>query len=1354
LAPIGYTPCHRHTGLTSLSFRTALRHILAEYIARVAAKPVLPTVIHFSAGEKDASMELIVALVGGLLVIVPIAAFVALVRTGNLRKLFDENSQEFRDKFTDLTGEIGHLKREITELSKRVDQQGAAGPGASIPGEKEPRRAPAPVADSIQAVTPKPTPQHESVPPVLAVHPLVDAQAAVAAPTPNVFLKQSAETRPLPPIEPVADANRSMPIASPASPPPPKVLPEPSAKAEIRLDRPSPPPPPPPPAPSPSPKPQNAEQPKYSAVRAVPRFATPEATPPRKSVAERLRSTLPLEELLGGNLFGKIGIVLLVLGVAGWGSLKLISMGPGPRVALIYAAAVAILGGGIWLEGKERYRLIGRTLIGGGWALLFFSTYAMHHVAAMLVMSSNPLNSVLMLIVAVAMMAHTLRYKSQLVTGLAFLLAFSTVALSQDSVYALSAGVILAAGIVAIALRMGWFELEVFGILASYANHFYWLYRLFPDGVAGHAFPQFWPSAIILIFYWAIFRISYVARRVSAPRDEKISTIAALLNTMLLGAVMKFQSTRPELAFYGILAIGVAEFILGQLPITRRRRPAFILLTVIGTLLFFAAFPFKFSGNNIALFWMIAAEVLLIAGIVQLEVVFRRLGLLAGLVTGLLVVYEAWDIIDFRQHSDLPRMQDGALLLTCSLPFYVNALFIRRRWSPLFGTFDGRTVTFHSYIGCITAFLGIWCIFTGDWTALGWAALMLGAILGKRYLDDNHLFTQGWALFAAAWFTAVAVNGHLSDAYPHHIPARLVTLPTIALVFYVSGWALSGVSDLRLFLRTLTLWAGSSLLVLLAWFEVAPAWVAPVWMAFAVALSLIARRIKLRDLAYQGHVLAVGVVAQLVVANLFAPGSLKRYPSILGCAAAFYAISRFCTLRDASYRRPAAWLYTCTATALIAALAWNESPQFWLTAIWAVFALALAIIDRIFDVEEFPYQAHLLALLAVLQATSVNLYAQGQWRGVDLRLLTVSILIAVLYAMARWVRMPESVHARHAYTWVGSGLAAWLLWSELQPVSVAVGLAVFGLVLFESGTWWKQKQIRLQAYTALTAAFARIFFVNLTAATLPGEALSPRIYTVVPIALIFFFVWAQLQSDKAKPEIGSWSPRDLIAYFGTVCIAAVLYFETPVEWIVVAWAVLALVLMVATWVLDKEVFLQQAVLLAVGIVGRGIAHNIFGGSYFSVDGWRGNFAVLSITSALLFAVLPIAFRLRKRYAESPIKSFLGRVLALQHSEQWFFFAPVVLITFMIAVKMNPGMVTLSWGIEGLVVILFGMLVSQRTYRLTGLALLLLCVGKVACFDFWRLNGTDRYLTLIVVGAAMCLVALLYGRFRETVRRLL
>ena len=42
--------------------------------------------------------------------------------------------------------------------------------------------------------------------------------------------------------------------------------------------------------------------------------------------------------------------------------------------------------------------------------------------------------------------------------------------------------------------------------------------------------------------------------------------------------------------------------------------------------------------------------------------------------------------------------------------------------------------------------------------------------------------------------------------------------------------------------------------------------------------------------------------------------------------------------------------------------------------------------------------------------------------------------------------------------WAASTLVSLLLWYELQPLSVAVGWAVFGLVLFEYGLWRKTPQ--------------------------------------------------------------------------------------------------------------------------------------------------------------------------------------------------------------------------------------------------------------------------------------------------------
>jgi hypothetical protein len=1240
-------------------------------------------------------MESIFLLVGGMLVL-PIIAITALARTFLLRDLFDERDLEYRGMVSDLRREIASVRHLLTDVSERVAQ-----------------RAPASsTSPSAKVSTPEDAP----------------TVAAVEAPD----LHGDAETQP-------TIAPQSAHFGSPSVE---------SAAVFLRTDE--------PPVQAIPPL-QPWEQTDTVRNSPAPSFTSFESTTPRKSFVHKLRDMLPLEDVLGMNLFAKIGIVLLVLGFALLGRVALVAMGPGGKVTLLYAVAAALLGGGIWFERKDRYRLIGRTGIGGGWAMLFFTTYAMHHVAAMQVMSSNLLDSVLLLAVSSVMVTHTLRYRSQLVTGLAFLLAFSTVALSQDTVYALAAGVILAVGIVTIALRMGWYEMEVFGILASYANHFYWLYKLYPDGAAGHTFPQFLPSTIILVLYWLIFRISYIARNIRSPRDEQISTVAALINTALLLAVMKFQSTRPELAFYALLALGALEFFFGQLPATRRRRAAFVLLTVLGSLLALAAVPFRFSGNNIALLWMIGAEALLIAGIVQTEVVFRRLGLLIGTLTGLLIASEARHIIEFRQHSEAPLVQNGILLLACSALFYLNAHYVRHKWQHLFKGIDERLATSQSYLGAITAFFGAWAVFTRDWTALGWAALMLGAALGTRLLSDRHLLLQTGALTAAVAIRAVLVNSHLSESYPHHVTTRFVTLPILAMIFYLTAAALSQTEELCRYLRSFSLWAGSSLLAGLVWLDVAPAWVALAWLVLAVSLSLVSRRLRLDDLCYQGHLLAVFVLVQLIEVNLNMQGAIGRYLPMVACAAVFYAISRFCTLPDAPYRRYAAWAHTWGATALLASLAWHESPHPWLACIWALSALVLAVVDRVFEVEELPWQAHTLAALAAWRAATLNVYTRDKWHNVDVRLLTVSIIVLILYALARWVRIPKQFRERdahHAYTWTGSILAAWMLWGELQPVAVAVALAGLGLVLFEWGLMQKQKQLRIQAYLSLTTAFIRIFFVNLTATSLPGEAMSPRIYTVVPIALIHFFVWRQLQSGRGIPEVERRWAGDILAWFGTGSIAALLYFQIGPESTLVGWAVLAVVLMTTALVLDEEIFLQQATVLVAGITVRGIVHNIFGGSYFTIAEWRGDFAVPSLTAALLLAGLPIAFRLRNRYTGRTAGSQLSRYLAVRHPEQWLFFVPVVLVTLMIVVKMNPGMVTLSWGLEGMLVILLGLVVNQRSYRITGLVLLLLCVCKIVLRDAWRLDERDRYITFIVLGTALTLVSMFYNKYRDSVRRLL
>jgi hypothetical protein len=386
-------------------------------------------------------MEIIALLAIGMVIGVPAMAIIALVRTRTAERRIEESWS----KISDLEGEIAGLRRDLAKISdcgfklETPEVRSEAG-NRTVSREPEPLRV-ANAAGAREKVKAGPLQPSES--PVSSTR--LDQPAAPLRPRPEASPAPAtafgANEQPSPVEISTFETATQAQVGreeEPASAAPVPALPRPAT----------------PPA---------------SAVpgsRSIPLFTAQEPATPGESIFERLKTNLPLEQLLGMNLFAKVGIVLLVLGLALLGHIALIAIGPGPRVALSYALAALMLGGGIWLERGERYRLLGRTGIGGGWALLFFTTYALDHVAPMTVMRSNTLDCILLFIVAIAIVAHTLRYRSQLVTGLAFLLGFSTVALSQDTVYALVAGVILALGIAAIALRMSWFELEIFGILA------------------------------------------------------------------------------------------------------------------------------------------------------------------------------------------------------------------------------------------------------------------------------------------------------------------------------------------------------------------------------------------------------------------------------------------------------------------------------------------------------------------------------------------------------------------------------------------------------------------------------------------------------------------------------------------------------------------------------------------------------------------------------------------------------------------------------------------------------------------------------------------------------------------------
>jgi uncharacterized membrane protein len=896
--------------------------------------------------------------------------------------------------------------------------------------------------------------------------------------------------------------------------------------------------------------------------------------------------SLSIEERLGANWLNKIGIVSVVIGVALFLALKLHTLGPAGKVAVGYVLSAVFLVGGLLLERRPTYRIFARAAIGGGWALTFFVTFAMYHVEATRVVTSQTADLILMLLVAIGMVLHSLRYRSQVVTTLAFVLAFVTVALSDVTLFTLVASALLATGLVFVAAREYWYELQLAGLLCVYLNHFHWLEGLLHYGAPPAIFPDLLPSAALLIFYWLLFRLAYVLRAPRSRREEGLAAITAILNSFGLLGLLKLQSMHPEWAFYALLVLGAAEGALAFFA-WRRRRPAFVVLSSIAAVLLLAAIPFRFSGANWSLLWLLQAEAIFFAGLRLREVVFRRLGLIAGFAAAAhLILLDALPILDLRQsHADLsPHAAIVVAMLAGALLLWMNSQLAPLRWREIFvHEIDEALLIATSFTALGLSALGLWIVFPTSGTIVAWMVLAL---------------------------------------------------------------LLSVAADLPKYLRR---------------------------------------------------------------------GSAEEEPS-----AASFAFGHF--------------------------------------------------VSRL--ASQLAMQADLLAIAAIIRIFSVNLNDSTLWLGnLSERAITVGVASAIFYLITirrTGFRADLSSYIAPAYSWAATSLLSLLVWTELRPSAIAFGWAAIGLALFEFGRTRRLPYLRHQGYALQAASFLRLLAFNFFAALFASSHAGPwhldtkLLYAVLPLVAAYLWIYERLYRDAASLP-ASHVDRALAtvaAWAALVALTALAWFEVAPDWAATGTAVLVVVLLVAGWAFNRAVFVAQAITLVLISGSRAILYNLTAmpaGSAF----WNLRLYTVAAPCAILLLALPVAFLIRKRQAgaetqslrvDSPADAF--RFFFVQRPEQLLFFVPLGVMTIFLAVQMRAGAVTVAWSALGVVVFLFALAVRERSYRLSGLGLLMLGVGKIVCVDIWSATVTDRIITLIVMGVALLLVSFLYSRYRETILKFL
>jgi uncharacterized membrane protein len=492
--------------------------------------------------------------------------------------------------------------------------------------------------------------------------------------------------------------------------------------------------------------------------RAAPRQAGEVAVPPpavtspvapsfrrestSSSTSVPARSSAEWEALLGGNWLNKAGVFILVVGIALALGYSFTRLGPWGRVGLSLAASLTLLAAGTLFEPREPYHMFARGLLGGGWAALYVTVYAMHAVDAARVIPSPIAGGILLLGVAVGMIVHSLRYRSQTVTGVAYFVGFATLAITQAGTLPLLALAPLAISLLYVAHRFSWERLALLGLLATYSVC---LLR------AGSMGPLFQAQALLAV-YWLLFEVFDILH----PEAWLLPLNAA----GFLGlSISKWRSAEPQ-NLWLLLAVIAAAYLAGA--VARARTGKWIgSLTVSAGLAAAAVFE-KLDHQWVAAALVVEAELVYLAG---LRLRAQHVRWLADALFALAAVRLLWSDVAF-----LPVSAWAPMATTDAVIFYINRALCRQD-------------VFFGYAASILLAIVAGNVAAAPYRAVVW--LLMGVIVfafgWSRRLSDFRL--QGY-LLCALGLIAIAFG-----------PSDLSLSVAVAVNYAVSIYALWSTPD-------------------------------------------------------------------------------------------------------------------------------------------------------------------------------------------------------------------------------------------------------------------------------------------------------------------------------------------------------------------------------------------------------------------------------------------------------------------------------------------------------------------------------------------------------------------------------
>lgn len=253
-------------------------------------------------------------------------------------------------------------------------------------------------------------------------------------------------------------------------------------------------------------------------VRALHDPQIPGKVEPVPEPAPSARPGTDWEALVGTNWLNRLGALMLVIGIVLFVGYSLSQLGPKGKITIGALLGLILIGAGVLLEKQAVWRTYSFSLMGAGWAVLYFTAYAAWAVPAARVLTSATGATLLLILVSAGMIAHSVTYQSETATALAWLLGFIGLNVGAPTSFGLVAGVVLAITLAVIAFRYSWHRLPLLGAVLVYV-----MFVIQSEGdVPG--------AAVALWLYWLTFESYDLIETHRHVRDSRLERAAFLVN--------------------------------------------------------------------------------------------------------------------------------------------------------------------------------------------------------------------------------------------------------------------------------------------------------------------------------------------------------------------------------------------------------------------------------------------------------------------------------------------------------------------------------------------------------------------------------------------------------------------------------------------------------------------------------------------------------------------------------------------------------------------------------------------------------------------------------------------------------